>query len=167
MKGLKAIVAILVLVIIVEGPRASAKNNPTPRKLKLESTTLLAQVNAKDAHFYFNQGLVRAKSGDIKGAIEDFNQAIRINPNYAQAYIYRSATRIELGDIKGAIEDCNQALRIHPNYAEAYIYRSAARIVSGDIKGAIEDWIMLPSAFNYLTTAIMLDLAGRNNCNRI
>ncbi len=40
-------------------------------------STLLAQVNEKNTVFYNNRGLARLQSGDIKRAIEDFNQALR------------------------------------------------------------------------------------------
>ena len=140
MKRLKAIVAILVLGVIVESPKARATNNLTTGKVKLELTTLKAQVNAPDADFYFKQGQNLANSGDIKGAIENFNQAIRINPNYAEAYVERGNARDDSGDFKGAIEDYNQALRINSNLAEAYNDRGIARAGSGDVKGAIEDF---------------------------
>ncbi len=48
---------------------------------------------------------------EIKEAIEDFNQALRIDPNDAQAYNNRGSAHFLLGDIKRAIEDFNQALR--------------------------------------------------------
>ncbi|MFK0734953.1 MAG: tetratricopeptide repeat protein, partial [Gloeotrichia echinulata HAB0833] len=77
---------------------------------------------------------------DIKGAIEDYNQALKINPNDAQAYNNRGGARVNSGDFKGAIEDFNQALKINPNLAEAYKNRGVARYLSGDKQGAIADW---------------------------
>lgn len=82
MKVVRAIIATLVLGVILGSPRADAKNSPTTRELIL----LLAQVNAPDVEFNINRGLTRLHSGDMKGAIEDFNQSLRINPNYADAY---------------------------------------------------------------------------------
>ncbi|MFM5961315.1 MAG: tetratricopeptide repeat protein, partial [Dolichospermum sp.] len=48
------------------------------------------------AAFYNNRGNVRNDLGDKQGAIDDFNQAIKINPNDANAYINRGFTKYEL-----------------------------------------------------------------------
>ncbi|MBD2142794.1 tetratricopeptide repeat protein [Anabaena sp. FACHB-1250] len=92
------------------------------------------------AAFYINRGLVRSELGDKPGAIEDYNQAIKINPNIAQAYYNRGLVRSELGDKPGAIEDYNQAIKINPNLALAYNNRGNAKSALGDKPGAIEDY---------------------------
>ncbi|MFM6911208.1 MAG: tetratricopeptide repeat protein, partial [Dolichospermum sp.] len=48
------------------------------------------------AAFYYNRGVVRKELGDKQGAIDDYNQAIKINPNLAQAYYNRGFVRYEL-----------------------------------------------------------------------
>lgn len=35
------------------------------------------------AKFFLNQGVDKAKRGDYKGAIENFNQSLKLNPNFA------------------------------------------------------------------------------------
>ncbi|MEA5532191.1 tetratricopeptide repeat protein, partial [Dolichospermum sp. UHCC 0684] len=64
--------------------------------------------------------LARKILGDVKGAVEDYNQALRLNPNQGEAYYNRGLARKILGDLEGAIEDYNQALRLNPNQGEAY-----------------------------------------------
>lgn len=44
---------------------------------------LIAQTSAKD---FYNRGTDKLKRGDYRGAIEDFNQALRLNPKDATAY---------------------------------------------------------------------------------
>jgi tetratricopeptide (TPR) repeat protein/S1-C subfamily serine protease len=90
--------------------------------------------------FYNNRGIVRNELGDKPGAIDDYNQAIKINPNLAQAYNNRGIVRDDLGDKQGAIDDYNQAIKINPNYAQAYYNRGNVRDDLGDKQGAIDDY---------------------------
>jgi tetratricopeptide (TPR) repeat protein len=83
--------------------------------------------------------LARVKSENKKGAIADYDQAIRIYPNFVLAYYNRGNTRYALGDKKGAIADYNQAILIDPNNALAYGNRGLTRSGLGDKKGAIDD----------------------------
>ena len=86
----------------------------------------------------FLKGADKAQKRDYQGAINDFNQALKVNPNYAQAYHSRGKTRLELKDNRGAINDFNQAIKINPQYADAYSSRSFAcsnlNDLSGDVK---------------------------------
>ncbi|MFN9171376.1 MAG: tetratricopeptide repeat protein, partial [Dolichospermum sp.] len=92
------------------------------------------------AAFYSNRGVVRNELGDKPGAIDDYNQAIKINPNDADAYYNRGNARKELGDKPGAIDDFNLAIKINPNCAEAYTNRGVVRNQLGDKQGAIDDF---------------------------
>ena len=66
----------------------------------------------KDADSYNDSGVARYNLGDKQGAINYYNQALKINPNYALAYNNRGSARYDLGDKQGAIDDYNQALNI-------------------------------------------------------
>jgi tetratricopeptide (TPR) repeat protein/S1-C subfamily serine protease len=92
------------------------------------------------AAFYNNRGIVRDDLGDKPGAIDDYNQAIKINPNYANAYYNRGIVRYDLGDKPGAIDDFNQAIKFNPNDALAYYNRGIVRSELGDKPGAIDDY---------------------------
>ncbi|MBW4683275.1 MAG: tetratricopeptide repeat protein [Microcoleus vaginatus WJT46-NPBG5] len=89
---------------------------------------------------YYNQGITKAKRGDCAGAIEAFNQALRVNSNLVEAYIKRGIARAKLGQQPAAIEDFNQAIRINPNDAGVYINRGKIRTDIDDMQGAIEDY---------------------------
>ncbi|BAY60156.1 serine/threonine protein kinase containing TPR domain [Calothrix brevissima NIES-22] len=97
-------------------------------------------VQAKDADTYKKEGKEKYDRGDYQGAIEDYNQAIKIHPDYADAYNNRGNAREKLGDYQGAIEDYNQAIKIHPDYADAYCDRGNARGNLGEYQAAIEDY---------------------------
>lgn len=80
---------------------------------------------------YYDQGNIFYKIGDYKGAIENFNQTLRLNPNDAKAYVNRGNARYEIAqhsgerdqEYKAALEDYNQALRLNPQDSEAYMKR--------------------------------------------
>jgi tetratricopeptide (TPR) repeat protein len=78
--------------------------------------------------------------GDRQGAIQDYNEAIRLNPKDAFAYTNRGNARADLGDRQGAIQDYNEAIRLNPQFAFAYTNRGSARSALGDKQGAIADY---------------------------
>ncbi|HEY9798596.1 MAG TPA: 1-deoxy-D-xylulose-5-phosphate reductoisomerase [Leptolyngbyaceae cyanobacterium] len=93
-----------------------------------------------DVENFHNQGKEKANQKNYKGAIEEFNQALRINPNYENSYVSRGFCRFSLGDTQGAIQDYNQAIRLNSSYAKAYYNRGLARRKLEDKQGAIQDY---------------------------
>lgn len=76
----------------------------------------------------------------MKGAIEDYNQALREDPNYDQAYLSRGQTLAQLGKLQAALIDFNQVIRLKSNLPEAYYSRGLIRVVLEDNKeGAMAD----------------------------
>ncbi len=100
-------------------------------------TTPTERLTARE---FFNRALDKHEQGDYQGAIEDYNQAIRLDPNYALAYYGRGHARYHLGDLQEAIADYNQAIRLDPNYTNAYNNRGNARRKLGDLQEAIADY---------------------------
>jgi S1-C subfamily serine protease len=95
--------------------------------------------SAPKADDFFLQADEKLKRGDYKGAIADYDQAIRLNPKLAPAYNNRGWLRDELGDKQGAIADYDQAIRLDPKFAVAYGNRGFIRKALGDRQGAIAD----------------------------
>jgi tetratricopeptide (TPR) repeat protein len=90
---------------------------------------------------YTARGMAKDKTGDKKGALEDFNQALAINPKYGNAYYQRAINQGESGNFKSAIEDLNRVIDLDskPN-SNVYFYRAKYRKQLGDPKGALEDY---------------------------
>jgi tetratricopeptide (TPR) repeat protein len=89
---------------------------------------------------FFLQADEKYKAVDLKGAVENYSQALRLNPNYGEAYFGRGDARGDLGDKQGAIEDLTQAIRINPNQLRAYGARGLFRSQLGDQEGAKADF---------------------------
>jgi tetratricopeptide (TPR) repeat protein len=64
--------------------------------------------------------------GDLKGAIELLDEALRINPRHATAWVTRATAVRKLGDYQRAIQDATKAIEIDPKFAAAYCQRAFA-----------------------------------------
>lgn len=53
----------------------------------------------------FNRGLLRAQTGDYRGAIKDYTKVIDVYPNFLAGYYQRAEARRKIGDRKGAEMD--------------------------------------------------------------
>jgi tetratricopeptide (TPR) repeat protein len=85
------------------------------------------------------RGMQLRRDGDLQGALQEFDAALRLNPMLPVVYNNRAVTRHELGDLDGALADLEEALRLDPNYADAYGNRAAVRLERGDAAGADAD----------------------------
>lgn len=103
----------------------TAQSAPSERQLRAE----ICYINAYRKH----------NSGDVDGAIADYDEAILLNPQYDEAYNNRGNVRRVIGDIEGAIADYSEAIRLAPKSAELYFNRSIARTLVNDLDGALAD----------------------------
>lgn len=88
------------------------------------SISLLAGIaNAQDAESYFSSGKAKARSGDFKGAVAEFNKAIELNPKDINYYLQRGMALGLTEDYEGAIKDYTTVLNNDPKQVFAYISR--------------------------------------------
>jgi tetratricopeptide (TPR) repeat protein len=102
----------------------------------IPSTSVSSEPKADD---FFLQADEKLKRADFNGAIEDFNQVLRLNPSYEAAYTGRGVARGNSGDTKGAIEDLSKAIQINPSNVRAYAARGLEKSKLGDKHGAEAD----------------------------
>ena len=111
-------------------------------ELLTESTQAkpLAEGNRSiSAETYYTWGNTKYYLGDYKGAISDYDRAIRLNPDYADAYYNRGNAKGKLGQYFAAISDYDRAIRLNPDYALAYYSRGNAKAVLNRILEAKRD----------------------------
>ena len=112
-------------------------------ELLTESTLAkpLAEGNRSiSAETYFTWGNTKYDLGDYKGAIADYDSAIRLNPDLAKAYNNRGVVKDDLGQHFAAIADFDTAIRLKPDYAGAYNNRGTAKGKRGQYFAAIADY---------------------------
>ena len=112
-------------------------------ELLTESTPAkpLAEGNRSiSAETYFTWGNTKYYLGDYKGAIADYDSAIRLNPDHANTYYNRGTAKGDLGQHFAAIADFDIAIRLKPDLAEAYYNRGAAKSDLGQHFAAIADY---------------------------
>ncbi len=91
------------------------------------------------ANRYVRRGLIKQDSGDRKGAMALYAQALGIDPQNTQALMHRGLAKIDEGKHREAIADFTEVVRIDPQYMHAYIFRGGAKSTLKDYKGAIQD----------------------------
>src|SRR6476469_8870175 len=114
---------------VILGISALAIALPSPAGAAVEPTTLhlaAADKQQLSAVDLYNRGVDKLDGGDYKGAIADFDAAIRLDPNDSEAFYNRAYTRHILGQVQEAINDYTEAIRIKPQYANAYGNRGYA-----------------------------------------
>jgi tetratricopeptide (TPR) repeat protein/S1-C subfamily serine protease len=93
-----------------------------------------------ESYLYHNRAFAKSLLKNRQGALDDYNEAIKLNSNNNAAYSDRGTIRAELGDKQGAINDYNEAIKINPSDAKAYYNRGLEKSELGDNQGAINDY---------------------------
>jgi tetratricopeptide (TPR) repeat protein len=111
---------------------------------------LTATVSAQprdSARKHVRRGIERFGKNDIVGAINEYDQAIRIDPKLAEAYFNRGKAKRAGGDLDGAIADYETMAEIDQSLAfnnhditQAYLNRGYIRSNHMDLDGALADF---------------------------
>jgi tetratricopeptide (TPR) repeat protein len=105
------------------------------------STISLPQLRAPSPKVaaLIETGKKAAIANDLKKAVHDFTEAVRIDPNYAAGYSERGQALFELGETDRAIADYSAALKHDPNYGPALRGRAMAHLYRGATDRALSD----------------------------
>ncbi len=105
--------------------------------LGLHLPVLASPAHAVNPHF--QRGAQLERDHDYRGALAEFDQALRDDPNSADAYGERGAVHGFLGQFDPAIKDLSEAIRRDPNQPRYFVNRSWTYRVRGDLPHALAD----------------------------
>lgn len=86
------------------------------------------------------RGYQRLQKGDLKGALEDYNEVVRLEPNDPENYLNRGVVKERIHDNVGALSDYSHALKLDEKNPKAWACRGNIVSKLGNYKEAIEDY---------------------------
>jgi tetratricopeptide (TPR) repeat protein len=107
---------------------------------KLEKKAPLIARSVKRCQDYYQKGNDCYNREDYQGAIENYNQAIRINAVYAEAYLGRGQAYYQLRDDQQALKDYDEAIHQNPKQVETFFWRGLIHYQNKNYPQAIEDF---------------------------
>jgi tetratricopeptide (TPR) repeat protein len=96
-----------------------------------------------------NSGVKKMNSGNLKGAVRDFNEALKIQPDYSVGYRNKFITYYKMKNYKSMIDDFEALQEMNyfePNsvymsqIGDAYVHQGLTRQKAGDLPGALENF---------------------------
>lgn len=89
---------------------------------------------------YLERAYQRTEGGYYKGALADYNSALKINDTDPEIWFGRGSVREKLNDLKGAYADYTKAIELKENYQQAWLNRANVLSKQGKYAEAIEDY---------------------------
>lgn len=88
---------------------------------------------------YRYRGEAHTDAGDVRSAIADFTESIRLKKDNMSAFADRGRANFSDGNLAGSIADYSEAIRLLPASADLYVQRGHVYIVSEKVDAAISD----------------------------
>ena len=89
---------------------------------------------------YLERAFQRMQSAFWKGALQDYDAAIRIEPNDPEIFLNRGYVREKMGDPQGAYADYTKAVTLDENFGKAWLNRGNVLTKLGRFREAVEDY---------------------------
>lgn len=80
------------------------------------------------AQDHLQNGLAKHKQQDFKGAIKEYDKAIKTDKDSKDAYFNRGTCELALKDYKSAMADFSKAIELDPKYVNAYYSRASVYV---------------------------------------
>lgn len=108
-----------------------ALSQPSPSELPSQLTL------AHQSQTYFYHGLQLARAGDLAGALEFYDRAIKLQPQAHQYWFNKALTFCYLQNFEEALAAYDQAINLKPDFFKAWYNRGAVLGELGDCEAAI------------------------------
>jgi tetratricopeptide (TPR) repeat protein len=89
---------------------------------------------------WMERGYYRLERSDYKGALHDYNQAVRLAPEDAESWLNRGIAKEKLKDYTGAYDDFTRAVSLTPQLEKAWLCRGNVLTKMQRFEEAVEDY---------------------------
>lgn len=108
-------------------------------------------LDPKEGNYYYHRGHAKYKMQDYRGAMADFNNAIKLKDamrisnvyltlDLSSEYCSRGDVKFQLEDYRGAIADYTKSIEESPWFMFVFERRAKANYKLGDLNNACLDW---------------------------
>ncbi len=107
------------------------------------SNRLLTEAIEKNKNMPYplsERAFQRFQRNDLKGALEDYDEVIRLEPRDDETYVNRGLVKERMKDGDGAMEDYSKAITINDKNEKAWLGHGNMMSKAGRWKEAIEDY---------------------------
>ena len=126
-------------------------------KKTLMTLVIICSLTAfgQTAQEHLQNGITKHKQQDFKGAIKDYDKAIKEDKGNTDAYFNRGTCELALKDFKSAMTDFNKTIELDPKFVKAYYSRASVFVSQEKYADALPDLDktieLAPSTPNALT----------------
>ncbi|MFW9921201.1 MAG: tetratricopeptide repeat protein [Candidatus Thorarchaeota archaeon] len=69
---------------------------------------------------WFGEARVRETAGNLEGALEAFEESLKLNPKFAKAWYYKAELHYHMKQIKEAQECARKAIELKPSWKKHF-----------------------------------------------
>lgn len=88
----------------------------------------------------YNLARARFAAGNVGGAVEEYEAALRLRPAFASAHANLAQARLRLGEVDAGRSEAEAAIRLDPRLPEAHNNLGHALLAIGDAAGAVREY---------------------------
>lgn len=123
--------------IPAEGPPNSAEVHRLVASVASQPPPTAAELSVEN---FFARAYRKRESGDIDGAIDDYDAVLQIDSDYYKAHYNRGLAHYDNHSLSLAIKDFSEVIRLNPQYVKAWYNRGLARYDKHEMEAAIADF---------------------------